>query len=164
MTVRRTTIGWMVLAVVWAGSPGWSAPANDVTPRRAAIREQAKGLLAVRLKSDVGLSDAQIGEVLPRIEAIEDARRQSARARLRLLGELRRGINSGATDAALQTSLDALDRNEQEQDRKTREELARIDEGLAVPQRVRLRFLLARFRGELARQVETIRENRRGVR
>ena len=98
------------------------------------------------------------------IEAIEEGRRAALRSRRQLLAGLRRDVHSGASDASLQASLDALDRNEREQYQRTRDELARIDGALSVPQRVRLRFLLASVRGEIARQVGAIRENRRGVR
>jgi hypothetical protein len=149
-----------------AAAAAWGvAPAQEpFPPRRAEIRAQTRGLLAARLKADVGLTDAQITEVLPRIESTEDARRQSRRERARLLSGLRRDINAEASDTALQASLDALDRNEREEDRAAREGLARIDATLSVPQRVRLRFLLARLRGDFSRQIEMLRESRRGAR
>jgi hypothetical protein len=163
VTKRRTSWGVAaLLGILAAGSLPAAEPSE--APRRREIREQARGLLAVRLKADVGLTDAQVGEVLPRIEAIEEGRRAALRSRRQLLAGLRRDVQSGASDASLQASLDALDRNEREQDQRTRDELARIDGALSVPQRVRLRFLLANVRGEIARQVGAIRENRRGVR
>ena len=163
MKERRTTWGIaLLLAILGAGH--LAAAETPEPPRRREIREQARGLLAVRLKADVGLTDEQVGEVLPRIEAIEETRRTSLRSRRQILAGLRRDVQSGASDVSLQASLDALDRNEREQDQKTRDELARIDGALSVPQRVRLRFLLANVRGEIARQVGTIRENRRGGR
>jgi len=160
--VTSRAIGWVLFLGVVTSIP---ARAQDVEPpRRAAIREQARGLLAARLKADVGLSDEQVAQVLPRIESIEEARREARRARRMLLAGLRRDLAAGAPDAALQASLDALDRNEREEDRATREGLTKIDAALSVPQRVRVRFLLARLRGEIARQVESIRESRRGPR
>ena len=162
MTGIKTWATGLVLAATLLAPAAFADDAEP--PRRAAIREQARGLLAARLKSDVGLSDAQIADVLPKIEGIEEGRRQAQRNRMRLLSELRRGINQGASDADLQASLDALDRGERDQDRRTRETLARIDGALSVPQRVRLRFLLVRFRGEITRELETIRGGRRGAR
>jgi hypothetical protein len=155
------------IVLVLALAPAGLAHAQDPEPeppRRAAIREQARGLLAARLKSDVGLSDAQVADVLPRIEAIEEARREARRSRLRLLGDLRRDLDAGAPDAKLQGSLDALDRNERDEDRATRDGLARLDAALTVPQRVRVRFLLVQLRGEISRQVQSIRQGRRGPR
>jgi hypothetical protein len=153
----------MVLVTALASSGLLHAQAPE-PPRRAAIREQARGLLAARLKSDVGLSDAQVADVLPRIEAIEQARREARRSRLRLLGDLRRDLDAGAPDAKLQGSLDELDRNERDEDRATRDGLAKLDAALTVPQRVRVRFLLVQLRGEISRQVQSIRESRRGPR
>ena len=161
------SLGRLGIVLVLALAKGALAHAQDPAPEpehRAAIREQARGLLAARLKSDVGLSDAQVANVLPRIEAIEDARREARRSRLRLLGDLRRDLDAGASDATLQGGLDALDRNERDEDRATREGLAKLDAALTVPQRVRVRFLLVQLRGEIARQVQSIRQGRRGPR
>ena len=161
--MRSRLLGLFVLTAALAPLGALRAQ-EAVPPRRAAIREQAKGLLAARLKLEVGLSDAQVAEVLPRIESIEEARRTSRRARVRLLADLRRDLNAGAADATLQGSLDALDRVERDEDRATRDGLQKIDAALTVPQRVRVRFLLVRLRGEISRQIESIREGRRGPR
>lgn len=128
-------------------------------PRRE-VAEQMRRLFAARLKADVGLDDAQVKKVLPEVEALERRRREGRRSQLELLRELRQGVNAGDSDASLQEKLDALDRSAQTQERATRESLARIDADLSVPQRVRLRFLIARFRGEMARRVDELRARR----
>jgi hypothetical protein len=155
---------WIAVILIAAGATPPARAQGDEPPRRAEIRAQARQLLAVRLKADVGLTDAQVGSVMPRIEEIEESRRQARRERLRLLAGLRRDVNAGASDAALQGALDALDRNERAQEERTRAALGRIDAELTVPQRVRLRFLLARLRGELVRELERIREGPRAPR
>lgn len=161
--MRKRWRTWALTALfVLPAASRLSAAPSPAPSRQAEIREQAKGLLAARLKADVGLTDAQVGEVLPRLEAIEESRRESQRARRRLLSALRRDLERGAPDTSLQARLDELERNERDQDHRTREAISRIDGTLSVPQRVRLRFLLARFRGELTRVA--IREGRRGDR
>ena len=64
MRKRWRTWALTALLVIPSASSLAAAP-SPVPSRQAEIREQAKGLLAARLKADVGLTDAQVGEVLP---------------------------------------------------------------------------------------------------
>ncbi|HEX4826452.1 MAG TPA: hypothetical protein VFV19_19290 [Candidatus Polarisedimenticolaceae bacterium] len=140
-----------VLAAV-AIAAGVFATARAQDERPAA--EQMRRLFAARLKADVGLDDTQVATVLPKIEALEKARRDTGRERRRLVRELRQGIESGMPDADLQQRLDALDRLGQEGERSTRAGLQEVDRDLTVPQRVRLRFLLVQFRDEMRRSIQ----------
>jgi hypothetical protein len=122
------------------------------------VAEQMRRLFAARLRSDVGLDDAQVAAVLPQIESLERSRAQAARQRRVLVRELRHGLADGMPDAELQSRLDALDRIGQDGERAARATLADVDRALSVPQRVRLRFLLVQFRREMMRRVDEIRQ------
>jgi len=143
--VMRTAI--VTLALV-------AAPARADAPPEPSVAGQMYRLFAARLQSDVGLDEAQVAAVLPRIESLERTRVQAGRERRRLVRELRRGLAEGMTDADLQRRLDTLDRIGQETERTVRATLTEVDRDLTVPQRVRLRFLMVRFRDEMVRRVE----------
>src|SRR5436190_7906515 len=128
------------------------------------VAEQMRRLFAARLKAEVGLDDAQVATVLPKLESLERARRETARERRRLVRELRHGLESGMPDTDLQERLGALDRLGQDGERMTRAALEDVDRDLTVPQRVRLRFLLLRFRNEMRLRVESLREGAGGAR
>jgi hypothetical protein len=146
MMLRRVVI---VSIVALAALP---SPAQEDEERP--VREQMRRVFAARLKADVGLDDAQIAVVLPRIQALERERAEATRRRRTLVRELRGGLAAGMPDPELQRRLDDLDRIGQETERATRAALEDLDETLTVPQRVRLRFLLVRFRDEMTRRVE----------
>jgi hypothetical protein len=126
------------------------------------VADEMRRLFAARLKADVGLDDAQVSAVLPKIEALERARRETGRERRRIVRELRRGLETGMSDSDLQTRLDTLDRLGQDGERATRAAIDDIDRSLTVPQRVRLRFLLVQFREEMRRSVESFRQGDSG--
>jgi hypothetical protein len=161
MTFRKRILGasaiaWTLAAAGLArGQAATPAPVSEdaeASPRPVAA--QMRRLFAARLAADVGLDATQIASVLPRVESLEKSRARWLRERLGLLRELRRGLSSGMNDAELQQRLDALDRVGQETERATRGTLAEIDRELTVPQRVRLRFVMADFRREMAHQVK----------
>jgi hypothetical protein len=163
---RLAAIAVLVLggAIAWApsraeGEPSVPGPPGALGRDRGAIAERMRGLFAARLKRDVGLDDAQIQAVVPRVEALERERAGIQRERGATLRGLRQGLDGGVSDKALQERLDRLDRLAGELLRANEKGLQEIDALLTVPQRVRIRFLLVRFRAEMA---ERIRELRRG--
>lgn len=131
--------------------------------RAEAVRERMRALFAARLKADVGLDDAQIRAVLPKIETLERERGRIQRERLGVARELRRGLATGMADAELQRRLDALDGFGRQIERATSAALSKIDADLTVPQRVRLRFLMVRFRAEMLRRIRDLRGARAGA-
>jgi HEAT repeat protein len=149
----------LVLIAIAAGL----LPAVSAQEQRP-VAEQMRRLFAARLKADVGLDDAQVAAVLPKIESLERARLETARQRRRLVRELRHGLESGMSDTDLQERLGALDRLGQDGERLTRAALEDVDRDLTVPQRVRVRFLLVQFRDEMRLRVESLREGGAGPR
>jgi len=117
-------------------------------------------LFEARLRADLGLDDATTARVIPRLEEIERGEAGARRERMRLLRELRRGLESGMSDAGLQERLEALDRIARDAEAEARTGLADVDRELTVPQRVRLRFLLAEFRSEMRRGIREIAPRR----
>lgn len=161
MKLRGTILGaaaiaWALAAasVAWGQEAGPASSGEDPEASRRPVAAQMRRLFAARLATDVGLDDAQIASVLPQVESLERSRARSQRERLGLLRELRRGLATGMSDVDLQRRLDSLDRLGQESERATRAALAEIDRGLTVPERVRLRFLMAQFRQEMTRRMK----------
>jgi hypothetical protein len=166
---RRFVIVAIVVAVAAAGrhavaeeQPDPGADAGPSLGRGGAlVRERMRRLFAVRLKTDVGLDDAKVDEVLPKIESLERERTRIQRERVRLVRELRRGLREGMPDDQLQKRLDALDALGRDLEATTARSLGAIDRDLTVPQRVRLRFLVGAFRAEMARRIEEFRDGGR---
>lgn len=163
---RATLCAGLILAIA-VGTGAWAAPAEDATglpppppPPPRGVDEQIRRSLAARVRAELSLTDAQVDALMPRIEALERARAEARRERIGLVRDLRRGVARGASDAELQALLDRLDALPAREDAATRAALAEIDKGLSVRQRVGLRFALARFRSEVGRRVEELREGR----
>ena len=162
MTCRRGFLFAGLCAVLMA-VPAAAQPGDDAAGgARRPVAEQMRRLFAARLKADVGLDDAQVAAVLPRVESLEQERARSFAERRVALRELRRGLERGMSDAELQRRLDTLDRLGSDSERTTREALAAIDHELDVPQRVRFRFLMVRFRQEMTHRVQEFRHGAPG--
>ena len=155
---------WMLacLTIALLAGPAGAQATDDAGDARQPVGAQMRRLFAVRLKTDVGLDDAQVGAVLPRVESLERQRARWLAQRRVLLRELRRGLETGMPDAELQRRLDALDRIGSESERETRDTLTAIDRELNVPQRVRMRFLMAHFRQEISHRVQEFRRDAAG--
>ena len=147
---RRILIALVIAVGI---GPLAAAPPDD----RQEVRQRMRALFEARLRADLGLDDATTARVAPRLEAVEREHARAQRERLRLLRELRRGLATGVGDAGLQERLDALDRLARDSEAATRAGLADVDRELTVPQRVRLRFLMVEFRGEMSRRLRELR-------
>ncbi|HZN54201.1 MAG TPA: hypothetical protein VFB67_02670 [Candidatus Polarisedimenticolaceae bacterium] len=154
--MRRIAKG--ALLVLALGGVG-AAHAVPPDPRQE-VRRRMHRLFEARLRADLGLDDATTARVIPRLEEIERGEARARRERMRLLRELRRGLESGMSDAGLQERLEALDRIARDAEAEARTGLADVDRELTVPQRVRLRFLLAEFRSEMRRGIREIAPRR----
>lgn len=155
---------WLLACLTFTllAGPAGAQTADGEDDARQPVGVQMRRIFAVRLKTDVGLDDAQVGAVLPRVESLERQRVRWLAQRRVLLRELRGGLEAGMPDTELQRRLDALDRIGSDSERETRETLAAIDRDLEVAQRVRLRFLLARFRQEISHRVQEFRRDGAG--
>lgn len=162
--MTRTTLLKIVVAIALAAGPAAVARAqsgadspppggDDRDDARHPVVAQMRRVFAARLKSDVGLDDAQVATVLPKIVALEQGRTGANRQRARLLRDLRAGLAGGMSDPELQRRLNDLDRIAQDLERSTRAAFGDIDRDLSVPQRVRLRFLVVDFRREVTRRI-----------
>ena len=150
-------------AIGWAPSLAEEAPAAPPPPAaegrdRRVVAERMRELFAARLKAEVGLDDAQVEAVLPKVEAMEQDRARIQRERGATLRALRQGLEAGASDKDLQARLDRLDQLADELEHATGGGLHAIDASLTVPQRVRIRFLLVKFRAEMAQRIRELRQ------
>ena len=157
-TLLKVAVALALVAVQAAAVRAQSGPApppagDDRDEARRPVAAQMRRVFAARLKSDVGLDDAQVAAVLPKIVALENDRTRANRDRILLLRDLRAGLAGGMSDPELQQRLNDLDRIAQDLERSTRAALGDIDRDLSVPQRVRLRFLIVDFRREVTRRI-----------
>ncbi len=161
-----------ILLVLWLGSlAGAGTHAQQPEPGEAdlAAEEQLGDELRTameryfrsRLRAELGLTDEQMVELAPRLERIERSRSSARRERLSIVRRLQRGLRTGADDDQLQGLLDRLDSLEFEQRDLERSAMREIDATLTVRQRVELRFFVQRFRRELQRKVQQLRDDGR---
>lgn len=99
------------------GSPQAAAPVPDpnappISPGELTRLFDAYAVL--QAQSFLKLDDDQYGEFVVRLKALQDGRRKRLGERSRLIGELRRltAPDSTATDAAIRTTFDALQRED----------------------------------------------------
>ena len=129
--------------------------------RSGELQQEMRNLFKNRLRQALALSDEQMSEIGPRIEQLEDERFARRRNRTEAVQELRRGLESGASDAELQAQLDRLEKIERDQRESERAHMAAIDKTLSTRQRVQLRFFMEKFRTEMARKIREMRGDRR---
>lgn len=140
----------LVAGLLCLGTP-WMAPAQTppLTPdaaedlRPAELQRLFDAYVVVQVQDALRLSDDQFSQVLPRLRALQQVRRQSFQQRQKLLNELQRLTNpkqpQPAAEAVLKERLSAL----QELDSRSAAELRRaydqVDALLDVAQRARFR-------------------------
>jgi hypothetical protein len=159
MTIRRTACSALILLVTCAASAAAQEPpqppgragaargAGDLADNPRVALELANALdkyALVQAKAALQLDEGQMAQFVPRLRALQQARRRNFQARHRILQELRRmaGPRAGGTfdEAVVRARLDAL----REQDERAAQELraayAALDEVLDVRQQARFRI------------------------
>lgn len=169
----RTILALMVTAVLAGGplvSAAYGAESQGAAQRPQPQRGRAQGGLPnpapgvpvqelqqmfdayalVQAQKLLQLSDEQYQRFFTRMTRLQEIRRQHTRQRMRLLGELRRmaGPQGAADDAALTTSIQALEALDEKFNADRRAARAAIDEALSVRQRASFRI----FEEEMDRQ------------
>ncbi len=121
--------------------------------RRLEIEERIRERFTSMLRSELALSDEQAETVLPLMAELEDLKREIGRERREAVRALRDGMEEGASDAELQSSLDQLDRIEDDLRTAERTAMVKIDGELNTRQRVKLRFFVHEFRRQIERRL-----------
>jgi len=137
-------------------------PASDdgVDVPAAELRDAMRSYFQNRLRRELALTDDQVAVIVPRIQGLEEAKRESRREKGETARQLHRGLEHGATDGELQALLDRLDAIQLREQEQEREIFAGIDESLSVRQRVQLRFFVQRFRRDMMERMSDIRGER----
>jgi hypothetical protein len=113
-----------------------------------------------RLRQELQLSDEKMAEILPYVDELERLREDFNRERGATVRSLQRGLREGASDIELTEQLESLERIEERHRTGEREIRTRIDAQLTARQRVQFRFFTERFRRELQRRIQQMRERR----
>lgn len=113
------------------------------------------------LQEGLGLSDEQFVKVLPLVKKLQSDRRDYAQARVRLLRQMRRGLESGETTEAqiteLLKELKALDADGPARNRKN---LDAVDAVISPLQQAKLRVLEVEVERKLRGLLSQIRRPR----
>ncbi|MDX1390189.1 MAG: hypothetical protein R3344_13435, partial [Acidobacteriota bacterium] len=131
-------------------------PSDESAPTDPELREALRGYLERRLRTDLGLTDAQAETLMPKLEAMQSSQARVRREKRVALQELRRLYHSGATDSELQGGLDRLDGIDEEYLVETKRRMSDIDDSLTVRQRVRFRILLVEIREDVQRRMRQL--------
>lgn len=111
------------------------------------------------LKERLGLSDEQLGRLVPHVTRYHTHRRELAQRRFRAMVEMRRILLSGAaTEAAVQEQLREVKAVEEEEPATLRRDMAAIDALLTPVQQAKYRLLEA----EVERRVRHAMSRSRG--
>ena len=133
---------------------------RDRGPSVPALREKLRVVFQERLRSAVGLSDAQMEAVSPVLERLQSERVAIRQERLRIIRDLRKSLRSGGSDAEIDALLAHLDQLGVRQEETTRDALRDVDRHLKPRQKVELRFFVARFRQDVEARIMDVRERR----
>ena len=164
-TIRIRSVisaGWLIamLAMMAGIAMAQDEPQPDVAPDVETVRSAVLELYKTRLRSELQLSDEQAATLMPLVDEIDAFRRDVVARRRALQDRLQAQLRSGASDAEVQRSLDALAAIDREQFDGLRQRAAKIDEPLSVRQRAQWRILSERFRERVERRMRGIRERR----
>jgi hypothetical protein len=144
---RKRTFGCaLILSLVAVLGPGAGS-----APRGA-------DALKSRLRDALQLTEEQQVELFPLVDRLFDVRAERARQRRDLLATLRRQMSQGASDAAISSTLDALERQGADSCSNDKELLGEIDARLSVRQRASFRIESERFRARAERRVREQRD------
>jgi len=135
------------------GSGGEIEPGHE-------LRQAMQRYFETRLRTEVMLTDEQMGEIVPLVQQIEASRVEATKERREAERSLRRALREGADDAELSAQLDRMDRAELEWRRLELDRRAELEEKLTARQRVQFRFFVDRFRRDMQRRVQRLRQER----
>jgi hypothetical protein len=128
-----------------SGGPGRPAPGGPgVTP--AEVQRMLDGYELMQAQEALQLTDEQFPRFLPKLRALQDARRRHQVARARLLQDMRRmtqaraGKPGEADEARLREQLKALDEQEARAASEIRQATSELTEVLTVHQQARFRL------------------------
>ena len=156
--------GWpvvvLLLGTALTGSASAQSPQRNGGEERGELRQAMRQYYENRIRADLALSDGQMEQILPHIHGMEESRAAIQGERREAVQELRRGLDQGADDAALQELLDVLDGLDLRMKALEREYVALVDAVLTVRQRVEFRFFSERFRRDMRKRIETATEGR----
>ena len=121
------------------------------------LQRELRKFFADGLRAELDLTDEQVEQVMPKVQALERERNAVRRERGETLRRLRHGSESGATDAELQELLDRYDGVDRRQMEIKERHFSEIDSSLTVRQRVRMRFYVERFPRMMREKIEALR-------
>jgi len=159
MNGRTYRVVWLLLVLSCAVLPilAQDEPPSTDEAGPGELRREMSKFFADRLRAELALSDEQVEQIMPRVQALEQERGSVRRDRGEALRGLRRGVESGASDAELQELLDRYDGADRKQVELKERFYGDIDSALSVRQRVRLRFFVERFPRMMREKIEDLR-------
>jgi hypothetical protein len=149
----------MIAPAPWAQQLG-EPPDSEDPASRSELREAMRRFYENRLRQELQLSDDKMAEILPNVDELERLRQEFNRDRSETARSLQRGLREGATDAEMAELLETLESTEERHRIAEREVRTRIDAQLTVRQQVQFRFFTERFRQELQRRIQQMRDRR----
>jgi hypothetical protein len=120
-----------------------NAPAGRLAP--AEVQRLFDAYALVQAQDALKLSDAQYGQFVTRMRALQDRRHRNQQARLRLLRELAQAASGAANDGVLRDRLRAFQEQEEMTASDLRGAYAAIDEVLDLRQQARFRLFEERM-------------------
>ena len=151
------------------GRPDAQAPAapGDVPINAAQIQRWFEAYTVLQAQDALQLSEAQYGQFVTRLKALQDVRRRHQQARNQILADIRRLTNpqTGSGDeAALADRLKALRDEEDKAVADVRAAYAAVDETLDVRQQARFRLFEDRVEQQKLELLMRARQNARAAR
>ena len=156
---RLLTLALLAIASTVSGQPPEPRPGTG-RPRDEGAR-MIEAYIVSNLQESLGLSDEQFVKVLPLVKRLQSDRRDYAQGRIRLLRQMRRGLESGgATEAQIADLLKELKALDAEGPARNRRNQEAIDAVLTPLQQAKLRVLEVEVERKLRGLLSQIRRPR----
>ncbi len=158
---------FLAIALLAVASGAWAQPPQPLEPRGVPPRPQDEGARMVEayilsnLQESLGLSDEQFVKILPLVKKLQTDRREYAQGRMRLIRQMRRGLESGsATEPQIVDLLKELKALDAEGPARNKKDLDAVDAVLTPLQQAKLRVLEIEVERKLRELLSQIRRPR----
>jgi Spy/CpxP family protein refolding chaperone len=166
--------GWLVLALIIAlGLSGGTRFAQSTPPaqgeerpmdqeRREELRKRVELIWMWKLTEELDLTEEEGAKVFPLLRQYEEQKRELRAENRRLIRELQRMIDAGASEGDLKQAIKALEENDQKRTKVQQEGFDALAKILPVEKQARYIVFQEHFRREIHGLIQKARHEEKG--
>jgi hypothetical protein len=167
--------GWIALALIiglgLSGGQVFAQPADPPAPReerlmdqerREELRKRVELIWMWKLTEELDLTEAEGAKVFPLLRQYEEQKRELREENRRLVRELQRMIDAGASEGDLKKAIKALEANDQKRNKVQQEGFDKLAKVLSVEKQARYIVFQEHFRREIRGLIQKARHKEKG--